>query len=87
MLTDLKIKQLIKEKPLLLFVIAGCPWCKKARDLLKPYHPRVVVVKPEERALLNRISGMHTVPQVFLHGRLLGGYTETYAYLQHRGAL
>lgn len=87
MLTDVKIKQLIKEKPLLLFVIPGCPWCKKARDLLKPYRPRVVVVKSEERPILNRISGMHTVPQVFLHGRLLGGYTDTYTYLQRQGAI
>jgi len=86
MLTKDTLIQLIKETPLLLFVISGCPWCKKAKDLLKPYHFRVVNLKPEERPILNQLSGMRTVPQIFSHGRLLGGYTDVYELLQRQFA-
>lgn len=81
MLTDTKIKSLIKKETLLLFVIPSCPWCKKAKALLKSYHPTIVKVSPTERLILNEISGMRTLPQVFVHGHLLGGYTDTYEYL------
>jgi len=76
MRSEASFERLIKETPLLLFVIPSCPWCKKARDLLKPYHPRIVILKPEERPLLTKLSSMRTVPQIFRHGRLLGGYTD-----------
>jgi glutaredoxin len=76
MRSEASFERLIKETPLLLFVIPSCPWCKKARDLLKPYHPRIIILKPEERLRLIKLSGMRTVPQIFRHGRLLGGYTD-----------
>jgi glutaredoxin len=76
MRSEATFERLIKETPLLLFVIPSCPWCKKARDLLKPYHPRIVILKPEERPLVTHLSGMRTVPQIFRRGRLLGGYTD-----------
>jgi glutaredoxin len=82
MRTEATFKLLIKEEPLLLFVIPGCPWCKKAKELLKPYHFRLVILKPEERPLLNKLSGMRTVPQIFSHGRLLGGYTDVYELIE-----
>jgi glutaredoxin len=84
MLTEDKLKQLIKETSLLLFVIPSCPWCKKAKALLKPYQPRIIVIKPEERSFLNKLSGMRTVPQIFYKGKLIGGYTDTYQYLTSR---
>jgi len=87
MRTEATFKLLIKEEPLLLFVIPGCPWCKKAKDLLKPYHPRTVILKPEERPILNKLSGMRTVPQIVRHGRLLGGYTDVYELLQTHSKL
>ena len=81
MLTVAKIKSLIKKENLLLFTIPSCPWCTKAKALLKPYHPTIVNVSPAERIILNEISGMRTVPQIFYKGKLIGGYTDTYEYL------
>ena len=76
------IKRTIKKNPLVLFGLSYCPYCHKAKELLAPYKPVVKDIDLDRNAngtrkALKKISGMKTFPQIFLKGRLLGGYEET----------
>jgi glutaredoxin 3 len=42
--------------------------------------------RPDLRQWLTQASGQHTVPQVFINGQSIGGYTET-AQLAKSGEL
>ena len=73
---------IIKTEPLVIFGIDSCPWCQKAKELLKSQKPLFVPVGPEHRAELKRLTGKTTVPQIYRNGKLLGGYTDTEALLR-----
>jgi glutaredoxin len=75
-------KHLLKTKPIVIFSLPSCPWCVKVKALLKHYTPHVVTVSSEDKASLNAYTGMSTYPQVYVIGRLLGGYTETLAFCE-----
>ncbi len=57
-----------------------CPFCMMARRLLDAkgvcYEEISVDGDPEQRQEMQRISGRHTVPQVFIDDRHVGGYDE-----------
>ena len=58
-----------------------CPYCERAKALLKqrgvPYREiRVSDDDDAEWARLYRISGMRTMPQIFVGDKLVGGYNE-----------
>ena len=83
------IKRTIKKNPLVLFGLSYCPYCHKAKKLLAPYKPVVKDIDLDRNAngtrkALKKISGMKTFPQIFLKGRLLGGYEETSRKIQTR---
>lgn len=83
------IKRTIKKNPLVLFGLSYCPYCHKAKKLLAPYKPVVKDIDLDRNAngtrkALKKISGMKTFPQIFLKGRLLGGYEETSRKMQTR---
>ena len=83
------IKRITKKNPLVLFGLSYCPYCHKAKELLAPYKPVVKDIDLDKNAngtrrALKKISGMKTFPQIFLKGRLLGGYEETSRKMQTR---
>jgi glutaredoxin 3 len=72
------------------YLTEWCPFCTRAKDLLgqKGVRFRAVDVddRPELRAWLLERSGQRTVPQVFVNGRPLGGFTDISA-LDRKGEL
>jgi len=76
------LKHIIETEPLVIFGMESCPWCQKAKELLKSQKPLFVQVGPEHRAELKRLTGKTSVPQIYRNGKLLGGYTDTAALLQ-----
>jgi glutaredoxin 3 len=76
------LKHIIETEPLVIFGMESCPWCQKAKQLLKAQKPLFFPVGPEHRAELKRLTGKTSVPQIYRNGKLLGGYTDTVALLQ-----
>ena len=61
-----------------------CPYCDRARALLKRKGVSVKEIKvdeePEQRAvMLERSGGRRTVPQIFIGTRHVGGFDDLYA--------
>ena len=67
-----------------------CPYCFRAKALLskkKMVFTEVNVERrPDLRSWLIAASGQRTVPQVFINGRSVGGFSDL-AELEHRGDL
>lgn len=57
-----------------------CPFCVMARRLLDKkgirYEEIRVDAEPVRRAEMRSLSGRHTVPQIFVNGRHVGGYDD-----------
>jgi glutaredoxin 3 len=79
------LKHIIETTPLVIFGMEECPWCQKAKQLLKKQKALFVPVGPEHRAELKRLTGKTSVPQIYRDGKLLGGYTDTAALLEKEG--
>ncbi len=69
----------------------GCPYCARAKQLLadkgvqyEEYEINSVAGKRDE--MLERSKGRHTVPQVFIDDRHIGG-SDDVADLERRGEL
>jgi len=68
-----------------------CPFCVRARALLQARGVAVEEIDinrfPERRAeMIERASGRHTVPQIFIQGQGIGGFDEL-AALERSGEL
>jgi len=75
----------------LMYLTASCPFCRSAERLLAEKGVREVErvrvdLEPARRAEMREKSGRHTVPQIWIGGRHVGGCDELYA-LEHEGAL
>ena len=75
----------------LMYLTAACPFCQAAEQLLEEKGvsdiERVRVdLEPQRRAEMTRKSGRHTVPQIWIDGRHVGGCDELHA-LEREGAL
>ncbi|HTT71822.1 MAG TPA: glutaredoxin 3 [Anaeromyxobacteraceae bacterium] len=68
----------------------NCPYCVRAKSLLArksvPYEEIDVENDDAKRAWLVEATGQRTVPQIFVDGRPLGGYTDIEA-LDRKGEL
>jgi glutaredoxin len=57
-----------------------CPYCDQAKALLKSrnieFEERNVSQDWTREQLLEAVPNARTVPQIFLDGKLVGGYTE-----------
>lgn len=56
-----------------------CPYCDSAKNLLKARglaFDEIDVSDPEKKEALKKKTGWRTVPQIFLDGKLIGGYQE-----------
>ena len=67
-----------------------CPYCDMAERLFAQLGVEVekidVTHDPEMRATLVKLTKQRTVPQIFIDGVSIGGYSDAYAMLQ-RGDL
>ena len=60
-----------------------CPYCIRARELLTskdiPFTEIRIDEHPEKRAEMIEKSNRHTVPQIFINGRSIGGCSDMFA--------
>ncbi|MCS6797468.1 MAG: glutaredoxin 3 [Myxococcota bacterium] len=67
-----------------------CGYCRAAKRLLEarniPYEEIDVTGDDEKRRWLRETTGRHTVPQIFIRGEPIGGYTDL-ARLDEEGRL
>ncbi|MBK7824478.1 glutaredoxin 3 [Nannocystis sp.] len=73
-----------------LYVTEYCGFCRMAEGLLRrkgiPFEAVDVTNSDEARSWLVERSGQRTVPQIFIKGNSIGGYTEL-AALERAGKL
>jgi glutaredoxin 3 len=64
----------------LIYLTEWCPFCQRAKALLKKKNVSFTEIdvddRPELRSWLVSSSGQRTVPQVFINGQPVGGYTD-----------
>jgi glutaredoxin 3 len=64
----------------LVYLTEWCPFCHRAKSLLKKKKVSFTEIdvddRPELRSWLVSASGQRTVPQVFINGQPVGGYTD-----------
>jgi glutaredoxin 3 len=67
-----------------------CPYCDRAKALLAAkgvaFEEINLEGKPDEMQALVKQTGMRTVPQIFINGKLVGGFTDL-AALDQQGKL
>lgn len=73
-----------------MYATSWCPYCERARRLLRAKGADVreidVDASPQARAEMIARSHRHTVPQIFIGDRHVGGCDDLYA-LEARGGL
>jgi len=74
----------------LMYATAACPFCQSAERLLVAKGAQIekirVDLEPERRAEMTQKSGRHTVPQIWIGSRHIGGCDDLYA-LDREGRL
>jgi glutaredoxin 3 len=74
----------------LMYTTAACPFCQSAERLLAAKGAQIekirVDLEPARRAEMTRKSGRHTVPQIWIGERHIGGCDDLYA-LERQGKL
>ena len=73
------------ENPIMLYSKTYCPFCREVKILFNDLGVEAKVVELDEledgpavQEALQEVSGMRTVPQVFVGGELVGGCDDTY---------
>lgn len=73
-----------------LYVTQNCPFCVRAKSFLRSkgaaFEEVDLTGKPKELTELKNRTGWMTVPQIFINGDLIGGYTDMMD-LEHAGKL
>lgn len=73
----------MKDPTFVIFTKEDCDYCTLAKDLLIEQgfgYVEFSLPQCEEILAFMKYSGLKTVPQVFVKGVLIGGYTELEAY-------
>lgn len=64
----------------------NCPFCDRAKALLAQkgieYEERKIGEGYSKEDLLESVPNARTVPQIFLNGKLVGGFTELRQYFE-----
>jgi len=71
-------------KNVTIFTRVGCPFCVKAKGLLRDAgldYDELVLNRDFRESTIRAISGKSTVPQIFIDGELIGGSDDLQAYL------
>ena len=67
----------------------NCGYCESAKQLLRAkgisYDERKIGSEWTREQLLESVPTAKTVPQIFLDGKYIGGFTELRAYFQNKG--
>jgi len=73
-----------------MYATAACPFCQSAERLLVAKGVQIETIRvdlePERRAEMTKKSGRHTVPQIWIGSRHIGGCDDLYA-LDRKGQL
>jgi len=74
----------------LLYTTSWCPFCRRAKTLLKEkgvqWTELDIEADPLHRQAMTEVSGRNTVPQIFINGTHVGGCDELVA-LEAKGGL
>ena len=66
-----------------MYATAACPFCQSAERLLVAKGVQIETIRvdlePERRAEMTKKSGRHTVPQIWIGSRHIGGCDDLYA--------
>lgn len=76
--------QAAKPKCVSLFTKVGCPFCARAKEMLKQQgleYEEIVLGQDATLRSLRAMAGATTVPQVFVDGKLIGGSEALATYL------
>lgn len=69
-------------KKVLLYTTSVCPYCIRAKELLKQYgasFEEIDVSDPHVRErMIERSSGRRTIPQIFIGDHHVGGFDDLY---------
>lgn len=72
--------------PVIIWSKYNCPYCDQAKALLTQrgikYEERKIGDGYSKEELLEAVPNARTVPQIFLDGNLIGGFTELKQHLQ-----
>ncbi len=72
------------------YVTSYCPYCTRAKSLLSKkgaaFREIDVTNDSEKRSWLMKTTGQHTVPQIFINGKPVGGSDDLHA-LDRQGKL
>jgi glutaredoxin 3 len=68
--------------PVLMYTKSWCPYCERARDLLRrkgvAFQEIDIEAQPGQREEMLRRGGGYTVPQIFIGEHLVGGSDDLY---------
>ena len=77
------VEKQIKDNPVLMYSTTYCGYCVKAMSLFNTYRVKPFVIyldkDPDGNEIslaLYEITGQDTVPNIFIGGKHIGGYTE-----------
>ena len=66
----------------------NCPYCDQAKSLLNmkgiQFEEKKIGDGYTKEDLLEAVPSARTVPQIFLDGKLIGGYTELRKYMEQQ---
>ncbi|ORX88474.1 glutaredoxin [Basidiobolus meristosporus CBS 931.73] len=75
------VKRLIAENPVMVFSKSYCPYCVRTKDLFDDLNTtyKAVELNDHDKGVeiqeeLKSLTGQRTVPNVFIHGRHIGGF-------------
>ncbi|XP_010913704.1 glutaredoxin-C8 [Elaeis guineensis] len=78
------VKKTVAAHDIVIFSKSYCPYCRRAKSVFKELNKEPYVVELDQREdgwdiqdALSEIVGRRTVPQVFIHGKHIGGSDDT----------
>ncbi|PIA40146.1 hypothetical protein AQUCO_02500095v1 [Aquilegia coerulea] len=88
------VKKTISENPVVIYSKTWCSYSSEVKSLFKRLGVEPFVVEldamgpqgPQLQKVLERLTGQHTVPNVFIGGKHIGGCTDT-VKLHRKGEL
>eukprot|EP01099_Mayorella_cantabrigiensis_P003536 TRINITY_DN2698_c0_g1_i1.p1 TRINITY_DN2698_c0_g1~~TRINITY_DN2698_c0_g1_i1.p1 ORF type:complete len:101 (+),score=28.45 TRINITY_DN2698_c0_g1_i1:99-401(+) len=87
------IQEQLKAAPVVVFSKTYCPYCTRAKQLLRSKGAKMIVIELDERSdtstlqdALQDITGARSVPRIFIAGKSVGGCDDIHA-LDAKGEL
>lgn len=79
------VKKTVDENPVVVYSKTWCSYSSEVKTLLKRLGVEPIVIEldelgpqgPQLQKVLERLTGQHTVPNVFIGGKHIGGCTDT----------